>query len=145
MKIFFFNVWVRYFVWNFEGNLWNSTHNILPLHGKMCSLLINENLRTPSLQALNTLKPSQNGRHFADDIFKCIFWNENAWILLKISLKCVPMVRINNIPALVQMMDWRHPGDKPLSELIMVHACHTETTTVVGSSYIGNNRHMESH
>ena len=27
-----FNVWVRYFVCNFEGNLWNSTPNILPIH-----------------------------------------------------------------------------------------------------------------
>ena len=28
---------------------------------------------------LNTLKPRQNGRHFPDDIFKCIFFNENVW------------------------------------------------------------------
>ena len=27
-----FNVWVRYFVWNFKGTLWNSTQNILPIH-----------------------------------------------------------------------------------------------------------------
>ena len=26
----------------------------------------------------NTLRPSQNGRHFADDIFKCIFLSENV-------------------------------------------------------------------
>ena len=30
-----FNVWVRYFVWNFKGYLWNSTQNILPIHWKM--------------------------------------------------------------------------------------------------------------
>ena len=35
-----------------------------------------------------------NGRHFADDIFKCIFLNENVWISLKISLKFVPRVQI---------------------------------------------------
>ena len=56
----------------------------------------------------------------ADDIFKCIFLNENVWILLKISLKFVPEVQINNIPALVQIMAWRRPGDKPLSEPILV-------------------------
>ena len=28
-------------------------------------------------QKHNTLRPRQNGRHFADDIFKCIFLNEN--------------------------------------------------------------------
>ena len=62
--------------------------------------------------ALNTLRPKQNGCHFPVDIFKCIFLNENVWI----SLKFVPKVRINNIPALVQIMDWHRPGDKPLSE-----------------------------
>ena len=66
------------------------------------------------------LRPRQNGRHFADDIFKCIFFYENAWISLKISLKFVPKVRINNIPALVQIMAWHRPGDKPLSEQMMV-------------------------
>ena len=78
---------------------------------------------------VNTLRPRQNGRHFTDDIFKCIFLNENAGILLKISLKFVPKVRINNIPALVQIMAWRRPGDKPLSEPMMVslltHICVT--------------------
>ena len=76
----------------------------------------------------NTLRPRQNGRHFAD-IFKCIFFNENAWILLKISLKFVPKVRINNIPSLVQIMARRRPGYKPLSEPMMVslltHICVT--------------------
>ena len=27
---------------------------------------------------INTLRPRQNGRHFPDDIFKCIFLNENT-------------------------------------------------------------------
>ena len=38
---------------------------------------------------------------FPDDIFKCIFLNENVLISIKISLKCVPNGQINNIPALV--------------------------------------------
>ena len=42
-----------------------------------------------------------NGRHFPDDIFKCIFLNENVFISIKISLKFVPKGQINNIPALV--------------------------------------------
>ena len=77
----------------------------------------------------NTLRLKQNGRHFPDDIFKCIFLNENAWILLEISLKFVPKGPINNIPALVQIMAWRRPGDKPLSEPMIVslptHICVT--------------------
>ena len=69
---------------------------------------------------INTLRPRHNGRHFADDIFKCIFLNENAWIPIKISLKFVLKGPINYIPALVQIMAWRRPGDKPLSETMMV-------------------------
>ena len=40
-------------------------------------------------QQINTLRPRQNGRHFADNVFKCIFLDENVWISLKISLKFV--------------------------------------------------------
>ena len=36
--------------------------------------------------------------------FKCIFWNENVSILLKISLNFVPKFLINNIPTLVQII-----------------------------------------
>ena len=59
---------------------------------------------------VNTLRPRQNGRHFADDIFKRFFLNENVWIPIKISLKFVPKDPIDNIPALVQIMAWRRPG-----------------------------------
>ena len=73
--------------------------------------------------------PRQNGRHFGDDTFKCIFLNENVRIANKISLKFVLKGPINNIPALVQIMAWRRPGDKPLSEPMMVrfrtHICIT--------------------
>ena len=31
-----------------------------------------------ALGPVSTLRPRQNGRHFADDIFKCIFMNENV-------------------------------------------------------------------
>ena len=77
----------------------------------------------------NTLRPRQNGRHFPDDIFKWIFLNENVWISINISLKFVPRGPINNIPTLVQVMAWRRPGDKQLSEPMMVrlptHICVT--------------------
>ena len=80
-------------------------------------------------RGFNTLRPRQNGHHFADDIFKSIFLNENVLISIKISLKFIPKGPINNIPALVQIMAWRRPGDKPLSEPMMVrlltHICVT--------------------
>ena len=72
------------------------------------------------LGPLNTLRLIQNGHRFADDTFKHIFVNENVRISIKISLKFVPKGPINNNPALVQIMAWRRPGDKPLSELMMV-------------------------
>ena len=57
------------------------------------------------------------------------FFNENEWISLRISLTFVPKGPINNIPALVQVMAWRCPGDKPLSEPMVVslstHICVT--------------------
>ena len=78
---------------------------------------------------VNTLRPRRNEQHFADDIFKRIFVNENVWISVKISLKFVSEGPINNIPALVQIMAWRRSGDKPLSEPMMVklptHICVT--------------------
>ena len=40
-----FNVWMRYFVWNFKGTLWNSTQNILSIHWKMCILFESDNFR----------------------------------------------------------------------------------------------------
>ena len=73
------------------------------------------------LSLINILRPRQNGRHFADDIFKRIFLNENVWIPIEISLKLVPYGPINNIPAIVQIMAWRRSGDKPLCEPIMVN------------------------
>ena len=41
------------------------------------------------------------GRYFPDDIFKCIFLNDNVLISIKIPLKFVLKGQINNIPALV--------------------------------------------
>ena len=76
-----------------------------------------------------TQRPRQNGRHCADDSFKCIFLNENAWISLQISLKFIPKGPMNKILSLVWIMAWRRPGDKPLSEPMMVslptHICVT--------------------
>ena len=83
----------------------------------------------PAKSRVNTLRPRQDGRHFADAIFTCIFFNENHCILIKFSLKYVRKVPIDNKQALVQIMVWRRSGDKPLSEPMMVslptHICVT--------------------
>ena len=90
--------------------------NIKPFHLEIKKAISEENgshwygLVSNAGLGVNTLRTRQNGRHFADNIFRCIFFNENVWILLKISLKFVPKVQINSIPALVQIMAWRRPG-----------------------------------
>ena len=80
-------------------------------------------------QVFNLLRPRQNCGHFAANIFKCILLNENIWISIEISLKFVTKGPINIIPTLVQMMARHRPGNKPLSEPVMVglpmHVCIT--------------------
>ena len=65
---------------------------------------------------INTLRPRQNGCHFPDNNQKHFL----EWKSVKISLKFVPRGPINNIPALVQIMVWRRPGNKPSSEPVIV-------------------------
>ena len=78
---------------------------------------------------VDALRPRQNDRYFAENIFKCIFLIENVWISIKMSLKPVPWGQINNIPSLVQIMAWCRAGDMRLSEPMMVslltHICVT--------------------
>ena len=45
---------------------------------------------------VNTVRPTQNGRHFPDDIFKCIFLNENVyWFRLKYHWSLFPRVQLS--------------------------------------------------
>ena len=87
------NVW-RYLVWPF---IWKQP----------AKEIWTKNLRTFAIgytcQKYMQLNSRQNGRHFADGIFKRMCLNETVWIPFKISLKFVPKVWIRNIPALVQM------------------------------------------
>ena len=74
----------------------------------------------------NTLKPGQNGWHFADDIFDCNFCNENCFILIKIPLKYVPKGLIYNSPILVDIMAWHRKIKKPLNQWwpgLVTHLC----------------------
>ena len=115
-----------------QGNEYKS---MALIEAQTCVVHINK-----GIHRINSLRPRLNRRPFADDIFKSIFLNENVWISIKISLKFVPKGPINNIPALVQRMAWRRPGDKPLSEPMMInsptHICFSRPQWV--------NRNMES-
>ena len=65
---------------------------------------------------LNSPPPGQNGNHFTDDSFRCIFVNEKFCILIKSSPNFVPKDPFDNNSALVEIMAWRRISDKPLSE-----------------------------
>ena len=109
----------------------NEDETKFPSHLDHNGVMDNEiGLRIPDCRSrINSSRPKRNRRHFTDDIFKCIFMNEKFCILLRISMKFVPKGSINNIPALVKIMAWRRPGDKPLSEPIVInlltHICVT--------------------
>ena len=100
--------------------------------GKKLSTRYISSLTRPSLviimtHLLNTSRPRQDGRHFPDNIFQCIFLNKN--ILIDVSMKFAPKGPMNNIPVLVQIMAWGRSGDKPLSVSMMIslpmHICVT--------------------
>ena len=54
-------------------------------------------------------------------IFSNYFFNEICNVLIQISLKYVPKDATDNMPALVQIMDWHWTGNKPLSEPMMAY------------------------
>ena len=61
---------------------------------------------------VDPLNLTQNGHHFAHDIFKRIFVYENFCISIQISLTYIPMCLIDEKPALVQIMTWDWTGNK---------------------------------
>ena len=95
-----------------DANFMMTSWQVLTIH---ITVLLCGNKRLV-MQAFNTLRLRQNGRDFANDIFKRIFLKEKARFFTKISLKFVLKGPIDNNPALVKIMTWRRLGDKPLSE-----------------------------
>ena len=113
---------------------------IVPDHCNNVALHIKCQVSAVPLQKVNTLRPRQNGRHFVDDIFKCIFVNENLWIEIEISMKLVPKDIINNIlfvnadltlqlAALTKITNKSHSRNKTSSHslkiyMIKIKVCH---------------------
>ena len=56
--------------------------------------------------------------HFADDIFRCSFFSMKL-VAFRLIFHC-SLFQIYNIQALVRIMACRRPGDKPLSEPLVV-------------------------
>ena len=84
--------------------------------------------RSPCVKGVLTFK----GRDKMAAIFQTTFPNAYSWMKMyeyQNSLKFVPRAPINSVPALVRIMAWRRPGDKPLYEPMMfcllTHICVT--------------------
>ena len=94
---------MRIFLWCAISNRWwlhNTSPNPLQhdtfIKSNDAQHALNESASlTP---VFDTFRPRQSGRHFPEDIFEWFFLYQIAWNSLKISLKFVPKVRINNIP-----------------------------------------------
>ena len=73
------------------------------------------------LDDIDTLRPGQNCRHLAHDMFKCNFVNQKFCIFIPMSLRWDLFLKgsINNISSLVQIMAWRRSGDEPLVETML--------------------------
>ena len=82
-----------------------------------------------------TLRPRQDGRHFAADIVICIFFNENFRTLNKILLKYVSKGLFNNVAAIVQIIMWCQTGNKSLSEAMLQYFIATYMHHLVSMRY----------
>ena len=114
--------------------------NTLRQYFSWCRFIAMLRFRKTSYSTLITLRRTGIHRrlltHWGRDkmapIFQTTFSIAFSWI--KISLKFVSNGQINNIPALVQIMAWRRPGDKPLSEprvvSLLTHICVTRPQSV---------------
>ena len=74
---------------------------------------------------INSSPPDKMATILADNIFNCIFMNENDTIPIQLSLHYVSRSPIDNKPALAQVLAWRQIGNKPLPEPVMTHSVDT--------------------
>ena len=119
------------FVWGFIGHQW-IPHTKGQYRGK-CFHLMTSSWRTCVSSFMmrirwSTLWSFDHLTHWGRDkmaaISQTIFSSEFSWMKiyefrLRFHWSLFPRFKINNIPALVQIMDWRRSGDKPLSDTMM--------------------------
>ena len=79
-------------------------------------------LRKNNRTFLNTLRPRQNSRHFADNISNCNLLKENIWIYIIVLMKFVPWGSIDNMPDFGRIMACRRQTSDCL---ITAHNCGT--------------------
>ena len=130
------NIHIAFHIYGNASFTSTTQHNYM---GTLCNKNQKLNLCVGCLAVLSHWGRDTMAVIFQTTFFKCIFSNRNLWISLNISMKYVPKVRIDNIPALVQIMAWRRPGDTPLSKPMMnsllKHMCVTRPQWVNCSQY----------
>ena len=86
--------------------------------GNQCSSLTLE--KWWALYFIYTLRPEQDGHHFADDIFKCIFLGKkNYCISIQIMMRLIPKGPIESKWVWVQVMAWCLFSANPLLKPIV--------------------------
>ena len=118
---------------------WKSRYALNRLSELWATFIKTDQSHPPAwMSRFSMMKPRQNGRHFLDDILKCIFLNEKVWSSMKILLKLAPKGPVINIAALIQIMAERRPENKPLSEpmkvSLLTHICVTRPQWFIADS-----------
>ena len=95
-----------------SGFLWNTLKRCCTHNG----YLLWVQCLASSFNGVNSYPLGQNGCHFTDYIFKCIFMNEKFCVFIQISIKFVPKGSNDNKSLLVHVMAWHRIGSKPSPE-----------------------------
>ena len=102
-----------------------SNHTMMTLTTMMMLMML-VMVKMMQTMMVDTLRPRQNSCIFQTTISDAFLY-ENVWISIPISMKFVLGGPSNIFLALVQIMAWRQPGDKPLSGPMIVrlptHIC----------------------
>ena len=112
-------------VYTFNSTMSVIGNGILYLSVSVCVVVCRLLRNTPYTSAFTSSPPGKIGRHFGDDIFRCIFVNKILCIFIQISLKCLPKGLIDYMSALVLVMAWCLTGNEPLPEPMMTQFTDT--------------------
>ena len=89
---------------------------------------------------LNTWRLRQNGHHFPEDISNAFSWMKMHEFRVRLHWSLFPRAQLTIFQHLVQIMAWRRPDDKTLSEPMMVslltHICVTRPQWVKPYNHI---------
>ena len=120
-------VWYKCYVQSYKAgadlHMFDSIHNVVRA------------AMSRKMYDFNTLGPRQNGRYLV-----CSWMKISITISIIISLKFVPKGSVNNIPTLITILAWRRPGNKPLSEpmvvILLTHICFALTRRLTGGKNV---------